>query len=91
MPAVSYDQAMTTGHGPYPPTQINASQSKFFVEGKPVLINNDKANNHGHSPVGMCIATTTKLFVGGIPVVRIGDMLTDGDTVAQGSSKLFSN
>lgn len=82
---------MTTGHGPYPPTQINSTQSKFFVEGKALLVTGDEANNHGHSPVGKCIATTSKFFVSGKPVVRIGDSLTDSDVVAQGSSKLFSN
>ncbi|ADG60062.1 PAAR motif of membran proteins [Acinetobacter phage Acj9] len=91
MPAVSYNNCMTTGHGSYGPTNIPATQSKLFVAGQAVLINGDAANYHGHSPVGICIATSTKLFVNGIPVVRIGDMLTDGDTVAQGSPKLFSN
>lgn len=90
MPAVSYNGAMTTGHGKYKPTSINASQSKFTVSGIPVLVNGDLANYHGHTPVGQCIATS-KLFVGGRAVVRIGDMLTDGDTVAMGSPKLFSN
>lgn len=91
MQAVAINNAMTTGHGKYGPTNIPATQSKLFVGGQAVLINNDAANYHGHSPVGRCIASSTKLFVNGIPVVRIADMLTDGDTVAQGSPILFSN
>lgn len=91
MPSVSYDGCLTTGHGQYPPTPINSSQTKFFVNGKALLINSDLADPHGHSPVGKCIATSTKLFVGGVNVVMIGDSLTDGDTVAQGSPKLFTN
>lgn len=90
MSAVSYNGAMTTGHGKYKPTSINASQSKFTVGGIPVLVNGDLANYHGHTPVGQCIGTA-KLTVGGRPVVRIGDPLTDGDAVAMGSPKLFSN
>lgn len=91
MASLSFDKAMTTGHGPYPPTQINSSQSKFFVENKAALVTGDLANNHGHSPVGACIATSTKFFIGGKAAVQIGDPLTDGDTVAQGSSKFFIN
>ncbi len=91
MTSVSYNQALTTGHGPYKPTNINSSQTKFFVGGVAVLVNGDLANNHGHTPVGQCIATSTKFFVGGKAVVRVGDSLTDGDAVAQGSPKLFSN
>ncbi|CAL1778096.1 hypothetical protein vBAbaMPhT2_171 [Acinetobacter phage vB_AbaM_PhT2] len=89
MSAISYDKAMTTGHGPYPPTQINSSQTKFFIESKAALVTGDLANNHGHTPVGACIATSSKFFIGGKAAVQIGDPLTDGDTVAQGSSKFF--
>lgn len=91
MASVAYDGCITTGHGPYPPVQIKSSQSKMFVGGKAVLINGDSALPHGHSPVGKCIATSSKLFIGGVNVVLIGDSLTDGDTVAQGSPKLFAN
>ncbi|EQA7786703.1 PAAR domain-containing protein [Acinetobacter baumannii] len=91
MAAVSYNGALTTGHGPYPPTQIKSSQTKFFVGGIPALVAGDLANNHGHTPVGACISTTTKFFVSGKAIVRIGDPLTDGDTVAQGSPKVFVN
>lgn len=91
MPAVSFNGAMTTGHGPYPPTPIQSTQTKMFVNGLAVLVNGDVANPHGHPGIAQCIATTTKLFIQGKAVVRIGDSLTDGDTVAQGSPKLFSN
>ena len=89
MSALSYHNALTTGHGKYKPTQINSSQTKVFVEGKPALVAGDIANDHGHSPPGVCIASTTKVFIGGIPAIGIGDSLTDGDYVAQGSSKVF--
>lgn len=91
MPALSYNLCMTTGHGPYRPVPINASQSKFFIAGQPALVNGDLANNHGHTPVGQCVATSTKFFIGGKAAVRIGDPLTDGDYVAQGSPKFFIN
>lgn len=89
MPAVSFNQAMTTGHGKYKPTNINASQTKVFVGGIAVLIAGDLANYHGHNPVGQCIASQSKFFIGGIPVIMIGDSLTDDDHVAQGSPKFF--
>lgn len=90
MPAISYNGCMTTGHGKYKPTQINSSQSKFFIEGKAVLVDGDMANYHGHSPVGKCIASS-KFFISGKAAVKIGDPLDDGDTVSQGSSKFFIN
>ena len=89
MTAISYDGAMTTGHKPYPPTKINASQSKVFVNGKAVLVNGDEADNHGHSNPGKCIASQSKVFVNGKAVIQVGDKLTDDDNVAQGSSNVF--
>ena len=56
MASVSHDGAMTTGHGPYPPTPIQATQSKVFVGGIAALVNDDNADYHGHTPVGKCIA-----------------------------------
>lgn len=92
MPALSFNMCMTTGHGKYKPTNVPATlQSKFFISGQPALLQGDKANYHGHSPVGECIATTSKFFIGGIPIIRIGDPLTDGDYIAQGSPKFFIN
>lgn len=89
MAAISHDGAMTTGHGPYPPTPIKSSQSKVFVGGIAALVDDDEANYHGHTPVGKCIASTSKVFISGKAVVQIGDSLTDGDHVAQGSPKVF--
>lgn len=89
MPAISYNLAMTTGHGKYPPTAINSTQSTVFVSGIAALVAGDEANYHGHTPVGKCIATTSKVFINGIAAIQIGDALTDGDYVAQGSPKVF--
>ncbi|CAH6634883.1 Phospholipase [Escherichia phage vB_Eco_TB34] len=46
MAGLSYDKAKTTGHGNYPPTVINATQSKVFVEGIPVLVEGDPITPH---------------------------------------------
>ena len=89
MASVSHDGSMTTGHGPYPPTPIQATQSKVFVSGIAALVDDDEANYHGHTPVGKCIASTSKVFISGKAVVQIGDSLTDSDHVAQGSPKVF--
>lgn len=89
MASVSHDGAMTTGHGSYSPTPIRATQSKVFVGGIAALVNGDKADYHGHDPVGACIASSSKVFITGKAVVQIGDSLTDGDYVAQGSPKVF--
>lgn len=89
MPAIAYNGVMTTGHGKYKPTKINASQSKVFVSGQPILIVGDLADNHGHDPVGMCVASQSKIFINGVAAMQIGDSLSDGDRIAQGSPKVF--
>lgn len=91
MAEIAYNQVMTTGHGKYPPTQVNASQSKVFVNGQALLVAGDLANNHGHDPVGMCVASQSKVFVNGIAVIMKGDSLTDGDKIAQGAPNVFIN
>ena len=91
MPAISFNNCLTTGHGRYGPTNIPSTQTKLFISGQAALVAGDAANYHGHSPVGICIATQSKFIISGIPAIMIADPLTDGDVVAQGSPKLFIN
>ena len=87
MPSVSVHMSKTTGHGPYGPTSIIATQSKVFIEGLAVLVNGDKIIPHPHD--GTAIASQSKMFIQGKPVIIIGDQISCGDMVAQGRSKVF--
>ena len=95
MAGLSYDKARTTGHSTYPPTIINATQSKVFVEGIPVLVEGDPIVPHRNTVEphdthgGECVAGTSKVFVTGKKAVQMGDRISCGDTVAFSSSKVF--
>lgn len=88
MAAVTYNGAMTTGHGKAKPTQLVATQTKMFVDGLAVVVAGDPIIPHrGHE--GVTIPSQTKLFIQGKPAIMIGDSISCGDMVAMGSPKLF--
>lgn len=95
MAGLSYDKAKTTGHSNYPPTVINATQSKVFVEGIPVLVEGDPITPHTKTTKpydthgGTTIASTPKVFVTGKKAIQMADRISCGDTVAMASPKVF--
>ncbi|APU02194.1 phospholipase [Aeromonas phage Riv-10] len=95
MPGLTYDMAWTTGHDTYPPTRIRATQGKVFVDGIHVVVAGDTIVPHTNTVEpydthsGYVIPTTSKIYVGGKPAASIGDPTSDGDTIAQSSSKVF--
>lgn len=95
MPGLTYDMAWTTGHDTYPPTQIQATQGKVFVDGIKVVVEGDRIIPHQNTVEpydvhdGYVIPATAKVFVGGKPAASIGDPISCGDTIAQSSSKVF--
>lgn len=97
MPAIAGADVPTTGHGTYPPTIVTGGSGKVFVEGKPAL-SMDNAIHVTHCNTvkpydchsGVIAAASPKVFVEGSPAVRIGDVLTCGDTVAGGAGKIVS-
>lgn len=97
MSGIAKDGALTSGHQQFPPTTVTASSTKVFVEGSKVCLNGDPIIPHTRqvepfdTHTGNVQATTSKIFVEGIRVARIGDPISCGDTIAQGSSKVFGN
>lgn len=95
MAGLSYDKARTTGHEQFPPTVINATQSKVFVEGIPVLVEGDSITPHTRTVKpydthgGTTIASTPKVFVTGKKAIQMADSISCGDTVAMASPKVF--
>ena len=87
-----YDKCMTTGHGTWPPTPVNATQSKVFIQGKPAIVRGDPitphTNNVPKTHGGSVITSTSKIFVQGVPLALIGDSISCGDTISQSSSKV---
>lgn len=95
MPGLSFDKCITSGHRAWPPTDINATQSKVFTGGKPVIVDGDKITPHTETKDpherhdGVIQPRTSKVFVGGKKAGGIGDPISCGDTMAQSSSKVF--
>lgn len=95
MAGLSYDKARTTGHEQFPPTIINASQSKVFVEGIPVLVEGDSIIPHTRTVKpydthgGTTVASTPKVFVTGKKAIQMADRISCGDTVAMASPKVY--
>lgn len=95
MAGLSFNKALTSGHDSFPPTDVNATQSKVFVQGKAVLVEGDQITPHTrivephdtHS--GVIQPRTNKVYVTGKKAGQIGDPTSDGDTIAQSSEKVF--
>lgn len=85
--AASYNGCLTTGHETAPPTTITATQSVVFINGVAALVEGDKIVPHaGHE--GSVIGTSN-VFINGKRMIHIGDSVTCGDHVAQGSPTVF--
>lgn len=95
MAALSYNGCMTTGHQAWPPTDIHASQGKVFTGGIAVLVAGDQITPHTEikkpyeTHGGSTNPRTSKVFVTGKKAVQMADPISCGDTVAQGSNKVF--
>lgn len=95
MSGLSFNNAATSGHATYPPSKVNSTQSKVFVEGKPVLIDGDPMIPHTNTVEpydthpGKAQATTSKVYVTGKKAVQMADPVSCGDTIAQASPKVF--
>ncbi|BBC78220.1 PAAR motif of membran proteins [Escherichia phage EcS1] len=95
MAGLSFNQCVTAGHDAYPPTAVNATQSKVFTGGIPVLVDGDKITPHTKTVKpydthdGTVQPRTSKVYVTGKKAVQMADPISCGDTVAQSSNKVF--
>ena len=94
MPAVSRLGDLTTGHGPFPPTPSIAASPNVNANGLGVVRVGDAFQIHcDPTPTchqGTLAAGSGTVFVNGVAAGRIGDTLTDGDAIAQGSPNVFA-
>lgn len=91
MAGIAIEQAWTTGHETAPPTRLKVSQNLVFVEGRRVHVHGDEIIPHAyedhHPHEGYAIASDdVEIYINGIKVVRIGDRISCGDTISEGSS-----
>lgn len=93
MPAASFNGALCSGHGCFPPRPGIATATKTFAGGIAVLRLGDAYPIHtcgDNLHAGVVVVGSAKSFAGGIALARIADALDCGSVVAQGSDKSFS-
>lgn len=81
---------LSTGHGCFPPTACTGSvASKTFINGIPAQIQGSSYQVHicGKQihPTRLASSGSGTVMIEGKPAIRIGDSISCGDTVAQGS------
>ena len=86
MSGLSYDKCVTAGHEAWPPTVVNATQSKVFTGG---ITEHTEIKKPYETHGGVTQPRTSKVYVTGKKAVQMADPISCGDTVAQASSKVF--
>lgn len=90
MAAASRLGDLSTGHGCFPPTACTGgTASKTYINGIPAQIQGSSFLVHfcGRSvhPTRLASSGSSTVFIEGKPAIRIGDNISCGDTVGQGS------
>lgn len=95
MAGIALHEHTTIGPGPWNPSNIIASSSSVFIEGKTVGLHGSDVVVHikkGKSPspkFGKVIATS-KVFIEGKSVARIGDLCTHGEIICKSANSVFA-
>jgi len=79
---------LCTGHGPHPPRPNIEASENVFVNGLGAHRLGDNWAPHDHG--GVLAAGSLSVFVNGKNLARIGDPISCGSVVAQGSSNVFA-
>lgn len=98
MPCIALIGDKSTGHGGFPPTaMISSPITKTKINGKfPGVV--DASCKFAEHRLGKAVhpehiryptSGSGKTKIEGYEIARIGDPLSDGDTIAQGSSNTF--
>lgn len=97
MPGVARLGDMTTGVGCFPPSAIiSVPISTVLIGGVPAAaIGAECAPTHcGHvthaGPLRLVVTGSSTVFFQGIPAARIGDLIADGDMIAEGSGNVIA-
>ena len=98
MPAISRIGDMSTGHGCFPPTALVVTPvTKTFFNGKLASVVNSGCQHAAHVCGTAVHAGATrapssgasKTFIEGNPAARIGDNISCGDAIGEGSPNTF--
>ena len=96
MAGIVLDMAPTVGPGPWNPSNVVATSSTVFAEGKKIVVQDDQVIKHDRPDgpdwkQGKVIARSGKVFIEGKPVAQIGDICTDGEILVKSASSVFAS
>lgn len=94
MPAVTRKGDKNTGHGGYSAVALNSGSANVFINNKPCGRKSDTYPSHSNgfsSHSGKISGGSTSVFVNGLAIARVGDSVSCGGLVAQGSSNVNAN
>lgn len=93
MPAVTRVGDKSTGHDNCPPVEAVEGSKNVFMNGKPAVLMGDKYAPHGcenhQIHQGILAGGSPSTFINGKSVGRVGDPISCGGTVAEGSNNIF--
>ena len=94
MPSVSRKGDLCSGHSCFPPRKSIEGSDNVFINGIPAHRLDDKWEQHGCGTCsphdGVLAKGSSTVFVNGKPLARVGDDVSCGSKVAEGSSDVFA-
>ena len=94
MPSVTRKGDKDSGHGGFTPTELKSGSPTVYVNGVPCGRKSDPYFDHtdGESTHSRNISSgSSTVFINGLPIARVGDDVSCGSTVAQGSPNVYAN
>jgi len=97
MPAIALENQISTGHGCFPPTgSVGPYTSTVKINGKFIQLKGvtryvaHTCGNVTHPTNARIVSEgSSTVYVEGIQIARIGDLISCGDAVGQGSPTVF--
>lgn len=92
MPAAARFGDLCSGHDGYPPRPNNQASTDVFIDGLGAHRKGDSWEPHthdGHTHTGVTSNGSSTVFINGVSAARVGDSVSCGSTIAQGSPDVF--
>lgn len=92
MPAVTRLGDLCTGHGCWPPRPNNQASPDVYANNIAVHRQGDSWAVHccGSCHAGVCSSGSSTVYVNNKQIARIGDPVSCGSTIAEGSPNVFA-
>ncbi len=91
MPAAAFYGCICSGHGCFPPRKNDSASTDVIIEGKGAVRKTDHWGIHEcrgkHD--GVVLGGSNTVFINGLPVARIGDQISCGSIIAEGSQTVI--